>query len=267
MNQKLFVTLVLLVISVQHFKSIEINQNQTINGDENTPFILTTHDSYAQIHFNKHNLIKAKIANFMVKARLLSYRNESVLSNDKNQTNTTRNNCIDPDYAIIEAKKYDFYRKLYDGFGILDQAAVKKVIKSLVIPLNASINNNNGKLISSVLDEDFIYGSKECNEKIVKSFKENEKTLCPWHYKIQYRTNRYPRTRMQAKCNCIDCYYVKNHTAFGDQDKYQCREIRKLMPVVIRDQCVNGVYEWKSMFEYVSVGCMCTRNQTFISID
>ncbi len=198
------------------------------------------------------NFIKTKIEDFMIKARKFD------LSSTKSVRNIVSNktsSCVDPDVSILEDKRIEMMKILYDGFSILDHPAVLKMLD------NVKIHN----FLPQTDSESLEYGSKSCNESLLKILHDHERGLCPWHYKVEYRNDRYPMTRMQAKCNCNGCYFVNNRTISEGND-FNCRKIKKLMPVLVRGDCFNGVYNWNMMFEHVSVACMCMKD-IIIDID
>jgi hypothetical protein len=200
------------------------------------------------VTLTNNSLIKKKIENFMIKA--IKFSINMTKSRNKNSNST----CIDPDQAVIERKKIEMMKIFYDGFSILDYPAVSKVLDNL------KLNYLNGTDADSLE-----YGSKECNQSSLKFLYDHQRSLCPWYYKVDYRNDRYPRTRMQAICNCFNCYYLKNKE--NDEDQFNCRQIQKLMPVLVRGDCIKGVYNWAVMFEYVSIACMCMKDNVLIDID
>ena len=189
--------------------------------------------------------IKNKIENFMIKARKFDLSSTKSVKSNMNNTSS----CVDPDVSILEDKRIEMMKLLYDGFSILDHPAVLKMLD------NVKIEN----FLTQTDPESLEYGSKNCNESLLKILHDHERGLCPWHYKVEYRSDRYPMKRMQARCNCDVCYFVNNRTISEGND-FHCRQINKLMPVLIRGDCFNGFYNWNIKFEHVSVACMCMKD-------
>lgn len=97
----------------------------------------------------------------------------------------------------------------------------------------------------------------------------NEIGVCPWHYKIHYRENRYPYYRKEAICNCQHCHNVMR--VINDTERL-CRPIKKNFPILYRGNPVQVSsskceYEMKLAFEEVTVACECmvTRRDKRIS--
>ena len=200
---------------------------------------------------NKNNVfIKNNIENFMIKAR--KYGNTVA---GMNMINNSKSNasCVDPEQIILENKSLDMMKIFYDGFNILDYPPVSRVLDNYKVLPHATDNEH----------DSLEYGAKQCNESSLKILHDHERGLCPWHYKVEYRSDRYPIMRMQAKCNCGSCFFF-NSNKTNEGNEFNCRQIRKLMPTLVRGNCVNGVYNWNIMFEHVSIACMCMKE---LSID
>jgi hypothetical protein len=106
-----------------------------------------------------------------------------------------------------------------------------------------------------------IYGNPSCQ--VANITRQNEMNLCPWHYVLMYRLNRYPHFQTQARCNCKNCAHVKAETTGFN---FECKPIIKLQPALIKDDFLNGSYVWKPALEEVSIACACMRNETSISV-
>jgi hypothetical protein len=99
------------------------------------------------------------------------------------------------------------------------------------------------------------YGFKECKLRTYKILN-NTMPLCPWHYVIIERANKFPHTRANAVCNCKE-------SCLNSNSNFRCSPIRIPMPVLIRGKCnpKRGYYEWMDAIEDINIGCVCTRNQ------
>jgi hypothetical protein len=107
------------------------------------------------------------------------------------------------------------------------------------------------------------HGSKYCGD-IFNRTEQHESNLCPWHYVLTYRFDRYPHFQTQVRCNCIRCPFV-NSNRYEDFH-YECKPIIKTQPAMIRDGCVNDTYVWRPALEEVSVACACMRHEPSIPI-
>ena len=206
----------------------------------------------SSVHSKANSIfIKNKIENFMIKARRFGLSSMSRASG-KIKNNVTF--CKDPDLSFIEERRVDMMRLFYDGFSILDHAAVIKILENFTI----------GSDQASDTVDSLEYGAKQCNESSLKILHDHERGLCPWHYKIEYRNDRYPMTRLQAKCNCNNGCYFLNNKINSDGKDFDCHPIRKLMPILVRGDCADGVFNWNIMFENVAIACMCMKNDVDI---
>jgi hypothetical protein len=106
------------------------------------------------------------------------------------------------------------------------------------------------------------HGSQRCD--LLNRTEQYEMNLCPWHYVLTYRFDRYPHFQTQVRCNCKRCPLV-------DQPRYEdfnfeCRPVIKIQPALIRDGCVNNTYVWKPALEEISVACACMRHEPSITL-
>jgi hypothetical protein len=100
------------------------------------------------------------------------------------------------------------------------------------------------------------YENNVCDSRLNLT-KLNELAICPYHFKIIDRTDRFPHLRTQAVCNCANC----TRNPLSDDAIYKCMPITILMPVLKKDTnvCVDGVYSWKPILEYISIACECKK--------
>jgi hypothetical protein len=104
------------------------------------------------------------------------------------------------------------------------------------------------------------YGNPSCL--IFNRTLQRELSLCPWHYKLIYRIDRYPHFQTQARCNCMNCSNLNTKAA---DFTFQCKPLIKLQPALVRAKLVDGLYVWKPALEQVAVACACMRNEKNIS--
>lgn len=117
----------------------------------------------------------------------------------------------------------------------------------LIVDALSSFQNHETKIIST-------HGSLECSLNIMNTI-DKHTPLCPWHYSIIQRHDRYPFKRMTAFCNCKSTCLL-NSTA-KSINNYKCVPIKLSMPVLIRGKCHNGFYKWNNAIEDVPSSCAC----------
>jgi hypothetical protein len=149
--------------------------------------------------------------------------------------------CENPTNKELAKKLLDFEESISIGIQL---SPTQNVLSSLGHLIVDDIHFN----------DTIYYGSKNCHSKThIEDFQQG---ICPWHYHVTYRDDRYPLLQMNAKCNCDKCDYIeiKDDDAFLE---YKCRPLKKLKTVLIRGKCFNGKYEWIPALEYTSEACIC----------
>lgn len=204
----------------------------------NQLFLNLSHNLFDSLSFIKINSKK-------ILEKQYDFKNIVKLKNNKNISiikNLTSKTCIDPNEEVLAATLVGFMNQYYPVNGMINVKEVQFVFRSII---------DHSILLSS--SNHVIYGDKKCLNKKIQT-KLNELALCPYHYRIDYRSNRKPNLRANAICNCKNCTRppVENADIF-----YRCSPLRVLMPALKREICVNGVYQWKPIYEYVNVACEC----------
>jgi len=102
-------------------------------------------------------------------------------------------------------------------------------------------------------------GSKNCRlESLALSSLDKRVTVCPWHWVVISRVDRYPFELPIAQCNCNEC---QARTLF-DLDrvrKSSCNQNYSLRPVLLRELSVDDDQEvWIFSLEKVPVSCSCS---------
>ena len=160
--------------------------------------------------------------------------------------------CTDPTQEQLASMQVGFNNQ-YQFNGIL---GIKK--------LKNNIYKNNVDNVEVIKRQFLNYESHVCDVKLNVT-KLNELAICPYHFKIIDRSDRYPHLRTQAICNCANC----TRNPANDDVIYKCMPITILMPALIRDKyaCIDGIYLWKPILEYVSIACECKKRSLSDSID
>ena len=101
-------------------------------------------------------------------------------------------------------------------------------------------------------------GSTECSlENVALESVNRSSTICPWHWEIHQRQDRYPFKIPVAKCNCESC----QAKTIYDSDGYRlsaCRHEISFQPVLYRTHHVNKTEKWSFAFEAVPIACVCS---------
>ena len=157
-------------------------------------------------------------------------------------------NCKDPSESKLIQMLTQLY---YEHFEVNDMIlkmhySLKNHNQSRGLPtLNTlfSFKSKESKIITS-------YGSAECDiAKLSTHF--DQVPMCPWHYNLIERNDRYPFKRTTAVCNC------KSKCLANSSNKYKCVPIKLPMPVMTRSKCHNGYFEWINSMEEVTSSCAC----------
>lgn len=103
----------------------------------------------------------------------------------------------------------------------------------------------------------FRSGSKKCSLEEF-AFESANKTglVCPWHWLVIKRENRYPFNRAIAKCNCENCQAKTVYDSDTKKLSY-CQPITKLEPVLLRETVKYDIEQWSFSFEQIPVSCAC----------
>jgi len=81
--------------------------------------------------------------------------------------------------------------------------------------------------------------------------------ICPWHWILTERKDKYPFKRPYAVCNCQNCQaktvYDSNMNKISN-----CQNVFNLMPVLTRDYVSNNIEKWTFSLEEVPTSCVCS---------
>ncbi|XP_033639154.1 uncharacterized protein LOC117299708 [Asterias rubens] len=85
------------------------------------------------------------------------------------------------------------------------------------------------------------------------------RSLCPWTYVADVDPNRYPSRIMFAVCRCPECI----RTGSGENGEFSvdntCRPVYFRMKVLMKGNCVNGLYVYNTEYQRIPVACACVR--------
>lgn len=168
--------------------------------------------------------------------------------------NQTR--CVNPPYAELSEKFVEFEIYFMKFTGSSSNEANQHWLRVYNSSQKTSILN---KFMSSNLNERDDSRCAKFNTVDAKA--PNQKSTCPWVYEVSYRRDRIPLYRRNAKCICNRCQSAQNKNK-----QYECRPIVDFAPVLLRKECVDGVYQWEATVEPISYGCYCAISQNFIPI-
>lgn len=85
-----------------------------------------------------------------------------------------------------------------------------------------------------------------------------QKSNCPWTYRVNFNENRMPQAIKEAKCMCHSCTLYPSRVM---PDRLGCMPIFEQVPVLFK-QCRSNSsqpveYEWQPGHEMISIGCTC----------
>lgn len=101
------------------------------------------------------------------------------------------------------------------------------------------------------------YGFEACELKN-PNVNSRKAQICPWHYELSIRDDRYPFMRLNAVCNCKNCLAK---TVFDlDAKKFSlCQQQFTLMPSLIKEKTNQDLEpKWRFAMEEVATSCTCT---------
>lgn len=78
--------------------------------------------------------------------------------------------------------------------------------------------------------------------------------ICPHHFVLVHREDRFPRVIWQAVCNCKDT----DERGEISYNHYKCRPITVLRPVLVKTRNCNpssNLYAWENRMERVAISC------------
>lgn len=100
-------------------------------------------------------------------------------------------------------------------------------------------------------------GTTECSlENVALQNVNKSVSVCPWHWEVLQRQDRYPFKLPVAKCNCDKC----QAKTIYDSDEYKlsaCRQEISFQPALYRTHHVNKTEKWSFAFEAVPLACVC----------
>lgn len=85
----------------------------------------------------------------------------------------------------------------------------------------------------------------------------NARSMCPWHYVIDFNPRRLPTTLAFAKCNCGSCL---DPVTNEKRDDLTCQRISYKMKVLRKVGCTDGFYKYQLEEQEIPVACACMRN-------
>lgn len=84
--------------------------------------------------------------------------------------------------------------------------------------------------------------------------------ICPWHWNIITRNDRFPFKRASAVCNCAHCQARTIYDSKTRKISY-CKPEYVVMLALFRESLVNDVEKWKFILEEVPNSCTCSLNR------
>ncbi|KAJ8040214.1 Interleukin-17D [Holothuria leucospilota] len=85
----------------------------------------------------------------------------------------------------------------------------------------------------------------------------NARSMCPWHYKIDFQPQRFPTTLALAKCNCGSCLDPFTNEI---RDDLTCQPIFYKIKVLRKVGCTDGFFKYELHEQEIPVACACMRN-------
>lgn len=120
----------------------------------------------------------------------------------------------------------------------------------------SKIWSHDSEMLKSLANSPLVENSQcKTTRRIIR--RTNERSICPWRYVLSdYREDRFPRYKMEAKCTCSKCTLLNDQQL---QPTYGCMPIVKIVPVlVVQDECgTDGYRNWTFASEELSVACIC----------
>ena len=112
--------------------------------------------------------------------------------------------------------------------------------------------------IDKAKNSSFFIGQQICNlESIAYTSFRGPIPICPWHWTLIEREDRFPFKRANAQCNCQNCQaktiYDSNVKKFSS-----CNNQFVLMPVLWKNAIVNRTETWTFHLEEVPISCVCS---------
>ena len=77
----------------------------------------------------------------------------------------------------------------------------------------------------------------------------NEKSTCPWFYKISHDSARYPKDILYANTPCIHC--------IGSNETLQCHPVKRTIQVLIQQEEISGEIRYEPQDIEISIGFTC----------
>ena len=101
-------------------------------------------------------------------------------------------------------------------------------------------------------------GSQDCSlERLAVSKSKTLVTICPWHWVLVDRDDKFPFKRANAKCNCQNCQAKTIFDSLSEQ-KSNCQNEFVLMPVLLRESFIDNLEKWSFHLEEVPMSCVCS---------
>lgn len=101
-------------------------------------------------------------------------------------------------------------------------------------------------------------GSQSCSlEKLAVITPKLPVPVCPWHWKLVEREDKYPFKRANAICNCENC---QANTIFDSVNfkLSSCQNENVLLPALLRESNNGESENWSFHLEEVPVACVCS---------
>lgn len=188
-----------------------------------------------------------KCFSFILILTILGY--SSGLEN-REQTRDLKSDCkiFDEKDEKLEKELSSMLAKSYE----LSQDSI--IMGYQYFPANLTHKVYNVSVSSS--DRHHVIGDKRCSRRDQTRWdpSSNDILLCPHHFLLVNRTDRFPFKVLYAVCNCEDC--IQSHTN-------SCEPIYILRPVLIRQKCKHSddskedLYRWIDGVEKIAIGCDC----------
>jgi hypothetical protein len=171
----------------------------------------------------------------------------------------------DPIEDKLETERKNVYNKFKASFVQAYSDRIEELsliqIPEWKLILNERIikyNKNDGNLIRK-----YGHGNvKNCNSTSIKLKQYERVSVCPSHYVLTVRKNKYPYMRVNVECNCQKCILFDKEQPEEKNFQFVCQQEFTLMPALEKVDFKYGQYNesrWVFSMEEVSTSCGCMR--------
>uniref|UniRef100_UPI00358FFD13 interleukin-17C-like n=1 Tax=Myxine glutinosa TaxID=7769 RepID=UPI00358FFD13 len=153
-----------------------------------------------------------------------------------------------------EGKTGGACRELEEEERLLRKVLPARILNMLELAPSASTGSQHSDALPNAGD-----ACSEWSSRILKSTRMSDRSLSPWHFRINYDPDRVPARLPEAKCLCLGCLNPQDgHHELG----LSSVAVKTAIRVFRRQPCGAGLARYTPHWEHIAIACTCVNPHT-----